>query len=387
MKSAGISVEPMDEQSFRFEVEARDPHCGARTGRLHTRHGTVETPVFMPVGTKGSVKALSQEDLRLIGARLILGNAYHLYLRPGTEILSRAGGLHGFMGWDGAILTDSGGFQVFSLAQLSKVSPEGVEFQSHIDGSRHFLTPEGVIDIQSAIGADIIMCFDECTAYPATRKEAADSMEMTVAWARRCKARWAEGERERPSQALFGIVQGSTYEDLRVQCAAELVDIGFPGYAIGGVSVGESKEEMYDVVGWTAPRLPDEAPRYLMGVGPPEDMLEAVEQGVDMFDCVMPTRNARNGCLFTSEGKLNIKNRRFCDDFEPLDARCSCPVCTTYTRAYLAHLYRSGEILALRLNTLHNLFHMLELAANARKAIRAGRFLEFKRAFLETYSA
>ena len=370
---------------FRFEVEAVDPGCGARAGRLFLPHGEAATPVFMPVGTQGSVKALTREDLHAAGARIILANAYHLYLRPGIEILEQAGGLHRFMNWDRPILTDSGGFQVFSLADLNKVTDEGVEFQSHIDGSRHFMTPEKAIDVQAAIGADIVMCIDECTPYPAARDAAAQSMRRTLEWAGRCKTHWLE--QEPAKQALFGIVQGSTFEDLRAESVAGLVDIGFPGYAIGGVSVGETKEEMFRVVEWTAPRLPQDKPRYLMGVGPPEDMLEGIEHGVDMFDCVMPTRNARNGSLFTSQGRINIKNQRFTRDFGPPDPACACPVCQTHTRAYLSHLYRAGEILALRLNTLHNLFFMIELAIQARQAIQAGRFPEFKRTFLKSYAA
>ncbi len=367
-----------------FELEARDPSCSARAGTLHTPHGPVQTPIFMPVGTQASVKALSQEDLREINAQIILANAYHLYLRPGIPILEQAGGIHSFMNWDRPILTDSGGFQIFSLSALNKITPEGATFQSHIDGSRHFLCPEKAIDVEIAIGADVIMCFDECTHYPAEHETAAKSMRMTADWAARCKQRWVE--REAAHQGLFGIVQGSTYEDLRKESAQRTVDIGFPGYAIGGVSVGESKEEMLQAIEWSAPHLPEEKPRYLMGVGPPEDILAAVERGIDMFDCVMPTRNARNGTLFTSEGKLNIKNARFQTDFGPLDPACACPVCRTYTRAYLSHLYRSGEILALRLNTLHNIFFMLELAAIVRQAICAGRFLEFKETFLSRYA-
>ncbi|HOE65433.1 MAG TPA: tRNA guanosine(34) transglycosylase Tgt [Candidatus Hydrogenedentes bacterium] len=373
------------ECAFRFEIETRDPSCKARTGRAHTPHGIIETPCFMPVGTQASVKSLSQEDLRDIGASIILGNAYHLYLRPGMDILEKAGGLHRFMNWDRPILTDSGGFQVFSLASLNKVTAEGVAFQSHLDGSRHFFSPEKAVDVQISIGSDIMMCFDECTHYPATHDVAAESMRMTCDWAARCKARWQE--REASQQALFGIVQGSVYEDLRRESAARLIDIGFPGYAIGGVSVGESKEEMYRVVQATAPLLPDACPRYLMGVGPPEDLLEAIEQGVDLFDCVMPTRNARNGALFTSFGRVNIKNQPYTTDFGPLDPACGCSVCRTYTRAYLSHLYRSGEILALRLNTLHNLWFMVHFSTAVRAAIRDGRFREFKQSFLARYRA
>jgi len=370
---------------FTFEIEAEDPACGARVGRYRTPHGDIETPVFMPVGTQASVKALSQQDLRDIDASIILGNAYHLFLRPGTEILEQAGGLHRFMNWDRPILTDSGGFQVFSLGALNKVTPDGVTFQSHLDGSRHHMTPERAIDVQISIGADIMMCFDECTSYPATHEAAEKSMRMTLDWAARCKSQWTA--RDASKQALFGIVQGSTHEDLRRESAAGTVALDFPGYAIGGVSVGESKEEMVAAVDWVAPLLPKAKPRYLMGVGPPEDILAAVERGVDMFDCVMPTRNARNGSLFTSRGKINIKNQQYRNDFSPLDDACDCSVCQTYTRAYLCHLYRAGEISALRLNTLHNLRFMLNLAAAVRHAIRGGRFLEFKREFLHGYAS
>ena len=368
---------------MKFELEAVDASCGARAGRLTLSHGEVLTPVFMPVGTQGTVKAVSQGDLRSIGAQIILGNAYHLYLRPGTEILEAAGGLHKFMAWDRPILTDSGGFQVFSLAAMNKVTPEGVAFQSHIDGSSHFLTPEKAIDIQISIGSDIMMCFDECTSHPVAYEDAAKSMRMTAVWAERCKRQWEE--RSATQQALFGIVQGSTYEDLRRESVERTVALDFPGYAIGGVSVGESKAEMLEAVERCAPGLPENKPRYLMGVGPPEDLLEAIERGVDMFDCVMPTRNARNGSLFTSEGRVNIKNQKHKTDFGPLDAQCGCPVCNTYSRAYLSHLFRSGEILALRLNTLHNLWFMLDLAAVCRQAILEDRFAAFKRTFLEAY--
>lgn len=371
--------------ALSFEIMHRAPGCAARAGRLRLPHGEVLTPVFMPVGTQGTVKALDQHDLEALGASIILANAYHLYLRPGTDTLDAAGGLHRFMDWPRNLLTDSGGFQVFSLAELNKVTPDGVAFQSHIDGSRHFISPEKAIDIQVSIGADIIMCFDECTAYPATREQAEASMRLTHAWAARCRARWIErGTQDR--QALFGIVQGSVYSDLRRESAAGLVDLDFPGYAIGGVSVGEHKEQIIAAIETTAPCLPEDRPRYLMGVGPPEDFLEAIERGVDMFDCVMPTRNARNGSLFTTGGRVNIKNARFARDFGPLDPACGCIVCRRYSRAYLHHLFRAGEILALRLNTLHNLFFMLDLAARARAALAAGEFLPFKRAFLQAFS-
>lgn len=368
---------------FTFELTGRDPDCAARLGRVETPHGGFDTPVFMPVGTQATVKAVSQEDLERIDAPIILGNAYHLYLRPGTDIIRDAGGLHEFMTWNRPILTDSGGFQVFSLGTLNKVTEDGVRFQSHLDGSSHFLGPETAIDIQRDIGADIIMCFDECTSYPVTEQTARDSMERTLNWAARCRTHWEQKAMHR--QALFGIVQGSTFEHLRRESAERTVALDFPGHAIGGVSVGESKDQMAEAVSATAPYLPEDKPRYLMGVGPPEDFLTAIELGVDMFDCVMPTRNARNGSLFTSEGRINIKNQRFQTDFGPLDPACSCPVCRRYSRAYLSHLFRSNEVLSLQLNTLHNLCFMLDLAANVRTAIRAGSFLEFKRAFLNAY--
>lgn len=367
-----------------YKLESKDPKCQARAGVLTLPHGEVQTPVFMPVGTLGTVKTLSTDELTGAGAQIILGNAYHLYLRPGMEIMEAAGGLHKFMQWDRPLLTDSGGFQVFSLSDLNKVTEDGVEFRSHLDGSKHFMTPELATDVQISIGSDIMMCFDECTGHPATHETAGKSLRMTLEWAKRCKARWLEREIE--NQALFGIVQGNVYEDLRLESVAGTVDIDFPGYAIGGVSVGESKEQMLDVVEWCAPKLPEDKPRYLMGVGPPEDMLGAIERGVDMFDCVMPTRNARNGSLFTSRGKLNIRNARHKNDFAPLDEACGCPVCRRYSRAYLSHLHRCGEILGIRLNTLHNVWFMINLAANCRQAILAGVFPEFKRDFLAQYA-
>ncbi len=369
---------------MQFEVTHRDAGSQARAGRLRLPHGVVETPIFMPVGTQASVKALSSEDLRAIHAQIILANAYHLYLRPGVDVLELAGGVHRFMQWDRPVLTDSGGFQIFSLAELNKITEEGAAFQSHIDGSRHFFTPEKDIDIQIGIGADIIMCFDECTEYPAPFDRAEKSMRMTLKWAERCKRHWLG--RAAADQALFGIVQGSTHESLRRECAAALVDMDFPGYAIGGVSVGESKAEMAEATGWCTEILPGDKPRYLMGVGTPEDLLAGIELGVDMFDCVMPTRNARNGSLFTSAGRVNIKNAKHVRDFGPLDPACRCPVCQTYSRAYLSHLFRSGEILALRLNTLHNLFFMLELSAQVREAVRDNRFGAFKQSFLQSYA-
>lgn len=369
---------------MQFILEGRDPACGARAGRLTLPHGEVPTPVFMPVGTQAAVKAVGQDDLMHIGAPMILANAYHLYLRPGVDIIEAAGGIHAFMNWNRPVLTDSGGFQVFSLAELNKVTPDGVAFQSHLDGSRHFFSPEKAIDVQIGIGADIIMCFDECTEYPATHDQAAKSMRMTTGWAERCLRHWES--RNAARHALFGIVQGGVYDDLRAECAAALAAMDFPGYAIGGVSVGEPKEDMARITACAAPLLPQDKPRYLMGVGSPEDMLHAIEHGVDMFDCVMPTRNARNGTLFTSAGKVNIKNAAHLRNFTPLDPACACPACRNHTRAYLAHLYRAGEISALRLNTLHNLFFMVELAAAAREAILRGEYPAFKRAFLQAYS-
>lgn len=363
-----------------------------------TAHGSFDTPVFMPVGTQGTVKALTQEMLEQLGARIILGNTYHLYLRPGHHTINRLGGLHSFIAWDRAILTDSGGFQVFSLGPLRKVSREGVEFQSHLDGSRHLLTPEISMEIQAALGSDIVMAFDECTPYPATRDEAARSLEITDAWARRSKAyfdRLREQASEaacagikvaNPSQALFGIIQGSTYTDLREQSLGGLLDVGFDGFAIGGLSVGEEKSAMFEVVSHIAPRMPEDRPRYLMGVGTPEDILRAVAAGVDMFDCVMPTRNARNGQLFTRFGRINIKNARYRDDGRPLDESCRCAVCTKYSRAYISHLYRSGEILGSVLSSYHNISFYLDTMERIRQAIRLGTFNEFYKSFLKDHA-
>ncbi len=370
---------------LHFTIEARDPQCAARAGRLRLPHGEVETPVFMPVGTQGSVKALTQDDLESLDASIILGNTYHLYLRPGTSVLEAAGGLHGFMDWRRPLLTDSGGYQVYSLSELNKVTPDGVAFRSHLDGSKHFFTPERSLDVQRSIGADIVMAFDECTPYPVDRDRAAQSMQLSLDWAARCKRHWQDSGMA-ARQALFGIVQGSVFEDLRRTSAEATVALDFPGYAIGGVSVGESKEEMVQAVDWVAPLLPEERPRYLMGVGPPEDILEAVERGVDLFDCVMPTRNARNGSLFTSQGRINMKNARHAQDWGPVDPAGSHPEVMRYSRAYLSHLFRAGEIAALRLNTLHNLHFLLSFMAQLRTAVRAGRFLEFKQTFLRAYA-
>ena len=358
-----------------FEVLKKDSTTKARLGVCHTAHGSFETPAFMPVGTQATVKGMTPEELEGLGAGIILANTYHLYLRPGHDRVRRCGGLHPFMHWNRPLLTDSGGFQVFSLNSLVKVSREGVEFQSHLDGSRHFIGPEKAVEIQEALGADIIMCLDECTPYPATRETAERSMQITLEWAKRCREAGRGAE-----QALFGIVQGGMYPDLRAESAEALIKIGFDGYALGGLSVGEDKETMFGVVAHAAPLLPEDRPRYLMGVGLVEDILEAVQQGVDMFDCVLPTRNARNGALFTRAGKIVIKNAKYADDPLPLDPGCSCYTCRHYTRAYLRHLYLAEEILALRLNTIHNLHYYLQFMRDLRQALREGRLEAFREA-------
>jgi len=375
-----------------FSLESTDEASRARVGSIGTSHGCFETPCFMPVGTQGTVKALTHEMLERAGARIILGNTYHLYLRPGHLTINQLGGLHEFMSWQSPILTDSGGFQVFSLTSLRKISEEGVEFQSHVDGSKHFLSPEVSMEIQAALGSDIVMAFDECTPYPATHDQASRSLDVTLRWAERSKLRLAELHHTAPStvpirivnerQRLFGINQGSVFADLRRKSVDELLEIGFDGYAIGGLSVGEPKEEMFEVVSEVAPRLPEDTPRYLMGVGTPEDIVEAVALGIDMFDCVLPTRNARNGQLFTGSGKLNIKNARYRKDQNPIDERCACPVCKRYSRAYLRHLYASGEILGSVLSSLHNISFYLDTMLRVRQAIKLGAFDEFRHSFL-----
>jgi queuine tRNA-ribosyltransferase len=348
----------------------------ARRGELHLRHGVVQTPAFMPVGTYGTVKAMSPAELEEIGAHIVLGNTFHLWLRPGLAVIEKFGGLHRFMGWKRPILTDSGGFQVFSLGELRRISEEGVAFQSPVNGDRLFLGPEEAMRIQRVLDSDIAMIFDECTGYPATHEHAADSMRLSLRWAQRSK-RAFEGS----PNALFGIVQGGMYEDLREESLAGLTAIGFDGYAIGGVSVGEPKEEMARIVEHLPRRLPAAAPRYLMGVGTPEDLVHAVMNGVDMFDCVLPTRNARNGWLFTSRGDVRIKNARHREDVGPLDPDCGCYTCRNFSRAYLHHLYRAGEILGARLNTIHNLFYYQALMAGLRDAIGARELDAFARRF------
>ncbi|WP_323139784.1 tRNA guanosine(34) transglycosylase Tgt [Massilia phyllosphaerae] len=355
----------------------------ARRGRLKLNHGTIETPIFMPVGTYGSVKAMDPNELKEVGSQIILGNTFHLWLRPGTQVLDKFGGLHGFMGWDKPILTDSGGFQVFSLGAMRKITEEGVKFASPIDGSRQFLSPEISMQIQRSLNSDIVMQFDECTPYeidgrPATSEEAAKSMRMSLRWAQRSMNEFKAGENP---NALFGIVQGGMYERLRDESLAGLEDINFPGLAIGGLSVGEPKEDMMRILEHVGPRLPENKPHYLMGVGTPEDLVAGVANGVDMFDCVMPTRNARNGWLFTRFGDLKIKNARYKDDQAPLDESCTCYCCKNFSRAYLHHLHRSKEILGARLNTIHNLHYYLNLMQEIRDAIDADRFHEFRLQF------
>ena len=363
--------------TFSFALLNTDPESNARRGRIQTRRGVIETPVFMPVGTQGTVKAMLPESLDELGAQVLLANTYHLFLRPGHELIRRLGGLHSFMHWDKPILTDSGGFQVFSLGALRQISEEGVRFQSHLDGSSHVLTPEISIAVQEALGADIIMAFDECIPYPSSREYVAASTARSTRWARRCQ----DARRRDDGAALFGIVQGGMHADLRAQSAAELMQIGFDGYAVGGLSVGEEARLMYEVMDSTLPLLPTGQPRYVMGVGTPENLIEGVRRGVDMFDCVMPTRNARNGVLFTTFGKVSIKQARYLEDPLPIDPECSCYVCRHYSRAYLRHLYQSNEILASMLNTWHNLHYYLSLLENARRAIENGKFSEFRREF------
>lgn len=359
----------------------------ARAGRLTLAHGQVETPIFMPVGTYGSVKAMAPRDLKAIGAQIVLGNTFHLWLRPGLDVMAKHGGLHQFMNWSKPILTDSGGFQVWSLGDLRKISEEGVAFQSPVNGDKLFLTPEESMRIQTVLNSDIVMVFDECTPYPSTRDQTADSMRLSLRWATRSKEEFG---RQNNSNALFGIVQGGMMEDLREESLAGLQEIGFHGYAIGGLSVGEPKEDMNRILAHTTPKLPTDRPRYLMGVGTPEDLVEGVSQGVDMFDCVMPTRNARNGWIFTRYGDLKIRNARYRDDLRPIDESCHCPVCSpsdhgddrpAFTRSYLYHLQKVQEILGAHLATVHNLYFYLDLMAQMRAAIREGRFAAWRSQF------
>ncbi len=356
-----------------IDITARDGR--SRTGILRTPRGDVRIPAFMPVGTRGTVKALTPEEVAGAGADIVLGNTYHLYLRPGHMTVHDLGGIHRFMNWKGPVLTDSGGFQVFSLAGLRKITPEGVEFRSHIDGSTHFLSPENATRIQHVLGADIIMAFDECTPYPATREYAANSLRLTTDWARRCRDIHKAEEAE---SSLFGIVQGGMYQDLRLQSLEELISIGFDGYAVGGLSVGEPKEHMREIMDYLGPAMPEEKPRYLMGIGDLKDIMAGVEAGFDMFDCVMPTRNARNGTLFTSTGRISIKRNEYKNDPSPLDADCDCYTCRNYSKGYLRHLFLCREILSMRLNTMHNLRFYLRFMQRMREAIGQGAFAEFR---------
>jgi queuine tRNA-ribosyltransferase len=363
-----------------FSVTAADG--AARAAFLHTAHGTIATPVFMPVGTAASVKAVAPDDLEALNARIILGNAYHLYLRPGHELVARRGGLHRFMGWNGPVLTDSGGFQVFSLSGLRKITEEGVEFRSHLDGSRHLFTPEKAMEIQLALNADIMMTLDECVPYGADRAYTKASLERTTRWAERSRAVYPARSAD---NLLFAIVQGGFFKDLRERAAALLTGLDCEGFALGGFSVGESKAEMLDFINHCAPLLPADKPRYLMGVGTPADIVRGIAAGIDMFDCVLPTRNARNGTLYTSLGRMNIRRREYAEDDNPPDPACSCYTCRTFSRAYLRHLFVSGELSAFRLNSLHNLSYFLNLADRARRAVLQGNFAAFAAGILEIY--
>lgn len=378
-----IKLKRKDEKMYAvtYELIKTCKQSGARLGVLHTPHGDIETPIFMPVGTQATVKSMTPEELKEIGSQIILSNTYHLYLRPGHELVKKAGGLHEFMHWDKPILTDSGGFQVFSLGPLRKISEEGVEFRSHLDGSKHFLTPEKAMEIQNALGSDIMMAFDECAPYPASREYVKNSLERTTRWLERCK----EAHKNPEKQALFGIIQGGMYKDLREQSAKEITAIDLPGYAIGGLSVGEPKPMMYDILEHTTPFMPVDKPRYLMGVGSPDDLIEGVIRGVDMFDCVLPTRIARNGTAMTSQGKVVVRNATYAEDFTPLDPECDCYTCRNYTKAYIRHLIKTNEMLGARLITTHNLHFLLKLMENIRQAIREDRLLDFREEFFTKY--
>lgn len=364
-----------------YELIKTCKQSGARLGRLHTPHGTIETPAFMPVGTQATVKTMSPEELKHMDAQIILSNTYHLFLRPGHDLVKRAGGLHKFMNWDRPILTDSGGFQVFSLSEIRKITEEGVHFRSHLNGDKLFISPEKAMEIQNALGSDIMMAFDECPPYPADYKYVKDSLERTTRWAERCLQSHANPEK----QALFGIVQGGMYEDLRKMSAEHLTSMDFPGYAIGGLSVGEPKHMMYEMLDCTVPLLPGNKPRYLMGVGSPDALIEGSIRGIDMFDCVLPTRIARNGTVMTSNGRLVVRNAQFAEDFGPLDPECSCYTCSNYTRAYIRHLIKADETFGIRLTTYHNLHFLLQLMREVRQAIMEDRLLDFKERFFTKY--
>ncbi len=371
--------------SFDFKLEKKDEKSSARVGLLNTAHGQVNTPVFMPVGTQASIKTLCTKEMEELGAELILGNTYHLYLRPGHKLIEKAGGLHRFISWQKPILTDSGGYQVFSLNPLAKVSQEGVNFKSYLDGSSHQFTPEKVIEIQHSLDADIIMPLDECVPYPSSYPFSKRATEYTMDWARRSKFEHEKNENKK-NQTLFGIIQGGVYPNLRELCTEFMLDLDFAGIALGGLSVGEPKEMRSELVEQTISWLPEEKPRYLMGVGTPEDIVDAVSRGVDMFDCVLPTRNARNGTVFTRRGKMIIKAARYAEDFSSIDEHCGCLTCQNYSRAYIRHLFQSGEIAGLRLATIHSLYYYLELMKEIREAIIDGNFAEWKKRFLEEYN-
>ena len=366
----------MSSKPFEFELLHVCKQTGARRGRLHTPHGVIETPIFMPVGTQASVKTMSPDELKDCGAQIILSNTYHLHLRPGEDLVRRAGGLHSFMNWDRPILTDSGGFQVFSLADLRKLNDAGVEFRSHLDGSKQFISPEISIGIQEALGSDIAMQFDECSPYPCDYSRAKDAMYRTIRWLERCMK-----AKSRPDQALFGIVQGAFYGDLRIECAKEMAKLDLPGFGIGGLSVGEPKEIMYDMLEKLMPFMPEKKPRYLMGVGSPDCLIEGVLRGVDMFDCVLATRVARNGTVFTHDGRLVVRNAKYAEDFSPLDPDCDCYACKNFSRAYIRHLFKAGEILALRLNSIHNIYFLTHMMTEIRSAIENDSLLDWANEF------
>lgn len=368
---------------FKYELIKQSTESAARLGKITTTHGTFDTPVFMPVGTQASVKSLTPDELNLMGAKIILSNTYHLFLRPGEDLIAEAGGLHSFMSWNGSILTDSGGFQVFSLDKLRKISEEGVAFRSHLDGSALFLSPEKAVEIQTALGSDIMMAFDECAPYPAELSYIENSLERTTRWAERCKI----AHKNQDKQALFGIIQGGTYAALRQRSARQLVDLDFPGYGIGGLSVGEPKDIMYDMLENTVPLIPQNKPRYLMGVGSPDCLIEGVIRGIDMFDCVLPTRIARNGTAMTSQGRVTVRNAQFARDFTPLDPECDCPTCRNYSKAYLRHLIKADEMLGPRLLSLHNLWFLVHLMELTRQAIAEDRLLALRDEFYAKYRA
>lgn len=367
--------------AIRYEHIKTCRQSGARLGKVHTPHGTFETPIFMPVGTLATVKTMSPEELKEIGSQIILSNTYHLWLRPGHEIVKEAGGLHKFMNWDRPILTDSGGFQVFSLSALRKIEEEGVHFRNHLNGDKLFLSPEGAMEIQNALGSDIMMAFDECPPYPATHEYMLKSVQRTSRWAERC----LEGHKRPEDQGLFGIVQGGEYEDLRKMSAQDLVSMDFPGYAVGGLSVGEPKDVMNRVLEFTTPHLPTNKPRYLMGVGSPDALIDGTIRGIDMFDCVLPTRIGRNGTCMTSTGRLVVRNAKYARDFKPLDENCDCHVCKNYSRAYIRHLVKCDETFGFRLTSYHNLYFLLKLMEQVRDAIRQDRLLDFRAEFFEMY--